>query len=178
MNHQTLYLKDSKTEGENIELYFHKEYTHIFNPEEFPVTRIRLIKCKSLRDFDPREIDHYNDGVTADVASRGGVNIFTTTDMGGRTVVVECEKVEIMELVYSNDDLRHIISELKVQLDLNYSALQQKNDILNNTELFIKREIDNVSRKLHEAGWLTEKKVKYLEGQILAYNEVLSRLNN
>ena len=125
MTEEILIFKGKKITVDNLEITFHKDFTYIYNETEFPVVCYKLTKCKDVDKVDFDNMDHYNDGVTIDIKENGAVTTFTTTDMGGVTVTIECEKVDCEKREYAKRDLVDIIKNLQGQVD-DYHDRQNK----------------------------------------------------
>jgi hypothetical protein len=173
MAEETLIFKDKKITGDDLEIIFHKDFTYMYNETEFPVVCYKLAKCKHVDKIDFDNIDHYNDGVTIDIKKNSSGTIFTTTDIGGVTVTIECERIECEKREYEKRDLIDIIKNLQGLVN-HYHDRQNK--FFRQTEevkSYLTKEIETTHIKLTQADWLTEPKKQFLNGQLITLRKMV-----
>ncbi len=173
MTDETLIFKDKKITGDSLEIIFHRDFTYIYNEAEFPVVCYKLTKCKNLDKVDFESMDHYNDGVTIDIKKNGSGTTFTTTDMGGVTVTIECEKIDSEKREYDKSDLVDIIKFLQGQVedynDRQTKLFKQREEI----KSYLTKEIETTDIKLTQADWLTDQKKQFLNGHLTTLRKMI-----
>jgi hypothetical protein len=173
MTEETLIFKDKKITGDDLEITFHKDFTYIYNETEFPVVYYKLTKCKHVDKVDFDNMDHYNDGVTIDIKKNGSGTTFTTTDMGGITVTIECEKIDCEKREYEKRDLIDIIKNLQGQVgdyhDRQNKFIKQREEI----KSYLTKEIETTDIKLTQADWLTEQKKRFLNEHLTTLRKMI-----
>lgn len=173
MTDETLIFKDKKITGDDLEIIFHKDFTYIYNESEFPVVCYKLTKCKHLDKVDFDNIDHYNDGVTIDIKKNGSGTTFTTTDMGGVAMTIECEKVDSEKREYEKRDLIDIIKDLQRQVDDYHDRENKHSRQRGEIKSYLTKEIETTNIKLTQADWLTKEKKQFLNGHLTTLRKMI-----
>jgi hypothetical protein len=178
MENDTLFFKDKIIQRNDVEITFHKDYTHIYNFETFPVVKYTLINCEDLasRNFD--DIDYHNDGLFVETREENNRYVFEATDMGGDVFKIICDKIIKEELEYRKQDYVDLLKEIIKQRDDEYEVVNKYYHQLENLKSFLEKEIDINERKLNQADWLTNEKKKSLEGELSGFRKVFELLTN
>jgi hypothetical protein len=178
MENDALFFKDKIIRGNDVEIIFHKDYTHIYNIETFPVVRYTLINCKDLASKNFDEIDYHNDGLFIESREENNCCVFEATDLGGDVFTIICDKIIKKELEYSKQDYVDLIKEIIKQRDDECEVVNNYYHQLGKLKSFLEKEIDINERKQNQADWLQNEKKKFLEGELSGFRKVLELLTN
>jgi hypothetical protein len=178
MENDKLFFKDKIIQENDVEIIFHKDYTHIYNIETFPVVKYTLINCKDLAAKNFNDIDCHNDGLLVKTRGENNQYAFEAIDMGGNVLKIICDKIIKQDLEYRKQDYVDILKEIIKQRDDEYDVVNKYYHKVENLKSFLEKEIDINERKLNQAGWLTDEKKKFLEGEQSSFRRVLELLAN
>jgi hypothetical protein len=172
-----LFFKESIVDGNDLDLFFHKDYPYNYNPEEFPVVKYSLINCRDINNYKLATYADDNDGVFIDVKVENEKNKFILTDVSGTTITIVCDKVLNQHIKYREEDFVHLIKEILKQRDEATDSNTKSLDILFEVKYFIEEEVISVGKKISEAQWLPEEKKQFLEGQKNILHKILDIIN-
>jgi hypothetical protein len=178
METETLFFKDKVIHGDDVEIIFHKDYTHFFNIETFPIVKYTLLNCEDLgfKNFD--NIDFHNDGAFVKTMEDNNHFVFEMTDMGGEVFQIVCEQIIIEELEYRKEDYIDLLKEMIKQRDDEYELANKYYSQLESLKIFLEKEMGIHERKLKQANWLPNDKRKVIEGELSGFRKVLGLLTN
>jgi hypothetical protein len=173
----SLFYKEHVFKGDEVEIFFHKDFTYKLNEAPgFPVIKFTLVNCSNTEEIKFEKIDFYNDGVTIEIINEERKVIFRTTDMGGINTKLYCEKVNTQELEYRQSDLVDIIKSLTKDCNENNERVNILNHRIEGLKNTLTHDLDNMRRKYVQASWLPSEKKHFLEGQIMMIERVLELL--
>jgi len=178
MTEETLIFKDKIVTGNNLEIIFHRDFTYMYNEAEFPVVRYRLTNCENLDKVDFEKIDYYNDGVTIKQKENSSGQIFTTTDMHGITVTIECERIEFENKEYDKADLIDIIKDLQRQVDEYHDRQAGLEKQKEQIKSYLTKEIETTDIKLNQADWLTDQKKQFFTGHLTTLRKIMELIES
>ena len=107
MTTERLYYKKHSVHNNNGEIFFHTDYTYIFNEaRSSPVIIFILTNCDKLPDFNFLQEDYSNDGVIIEVEWKNGnkQTIFKVIEVAGTETKISCDQVTRQELSYRQSD--------------------------------------------------------------------------
>ncbi len=165
MDEQILFFKDKIIRGHDVEIIFHKDYVWIYDEKPMPVVSYTMTNCKDLTKVDFTDIDPHNDGVIVETRQENNQSVFETADMGNRKVTIVCEKVVRQEREYRKEDFIDLLKEFQKQRDDEYETVKMFKDRVEDLKKYLDRELDISERKRNQAGWLTEDRKQFIEGQ-------------
>ncbi len=162
---ETLFFKDSELKGNNIELFFHKDYPYLYNTEEFPVVKFTLTNCQNAQSFDFGWLRDDQDGATIEIVKENSNSIFTITDSSDEFIKITCESVLKEEVKYRKNDLYYLISELVQKQESDNEIIVKVLKTIGELRNHFEKELETIDRKLKEANWLSIETQEFLKGQ-------------
>jgi hypothetical protein len=120
------------------------------------VIRFTLKNCRNLDKIDFSSLDYYNDGLTIELTQLDNYSVFETTDRGNIKLTALCDKIEKEELEFSSSDYIYLIKKFTKQRDEAHNSLATLNVQIDSIMQYLYHEIDVISRKIQQAGWLTD----------------------
>ena len=171
---ETLFFKDKIIHGNNVELIFHKDYTHIYNNEAFPVVKYTLLNCEDLA----KNLDYYNDGLLIETRPESNYSVFEAKDMGGHIFKIACEQIIKEELEYGKQDYIDLLKEIIKQSDEEHEVTSKYHHQLQMLKAQLEKDIGVNERKLQQADWISSEKRKFLEGELSSSRKILKLLIN
>jgi hypothetical protein len=160
-----LFYRESDLKGNNIELFFHKDFPYLYNPEEFPVIKFTLMNCQNAQSFDFAWLIDDNEGITIELSKENNDSVFEIIDASGEELKIKCESVKKEEMRYREADLYYLINELSKQNETDSQMITKLLKNLSDFRNYINRELEIIDRKINEANWLSIEKQQFLKGQ-------------
>jgi hypothetical protein len=176
MAKDTLIFKDKNIRNNDLELIFHKDHYWIYNEEQLPVVKYTLSNCQNLASIDFHSIDCYNDGLIVDIRKENDHSVFETTDMGDIKVKIICDKIEKEEREYNTHDFVDLIKEILKQRDGEHDLSTKFTKQIEDLKQFLNHEHDIITKKIDQAGWVSEDKKHFLQGQQDILKKVIQKI--
>jgi len=174
MSSELLFYKDHFIEDDHLNIVFHKDYTYLYNDTTpSPVVQFTLRNCSHLSDIPFDNIDHYNDGVIAEIDTENGKTVFRTTDMGGVEVRIVCDEVIRQDGAYRQRDLIDIIKSTKQESDDNDHRATVYGNRIDDLKKLLNHDLVVINTKLEQANWLKIERRQFLEGQKFVIEKIL-----
>lgn len=176
----SLFYKDHRILGKDIEIFFHKNIPclSLNEEEEYPVTKFTLTNYRNLKDLNFDELDNHFDGITIEVYKDSELTRFCMSEIDGTEFNIICDKVLHEDLDYRKSDLIDIIKSVKKESEENHRQIRQLLAKLDRLTTSLEHDLEILNRKIAEAGWLTTEKKKFLEGQRLIVQKELQYIKN
>ncbi|TDH26897.1 hypothetical protein EXU57_08815 [Segetibacter sp. 3557_3] len=178
MENHTLFFKNKTIQGSDVEITFHKDFTHIYNIETFPVVKYTLINCEELASINFDDIEYQNDGLFVENREEHNRSVFEATGIAGEVFKIICDEIIREDLEYRKQDYVDLLNEMIKQRDDEHEVVDKYYQQLENLKFFLEKEIDVSERKLNQADWLTNDKRHFVEGELTGLRKVFEVLTN